>query len=202
MLIDRFDALDDFYEKLREQGFYKGPLEKIVGNKELFFLYGSGEHLLHAQGMLAVLIHLKCRHNGEEVSLLEAFDVEKDENGQGSLIVKEGYTLNDGTEITDDYLDLIKDRIKYVNTTMHGAFNSEDRGMIHRYAFGRLIMNFRQWMPAHYARRFKGRYYDPLLRQFREGYYVTSFHFITNLMKDLRRGSFEWARRWNELDEG
>ena len=81
MLIDRFDALDDFYEKIREQGFYKGPLEKIVGNKELFFLYGSGEHLLHAQGMLAVLIHLKCLHNGQEVSLLEAFDVEKDENG-------------------------------------------------------------------------------------------------------------------------
>lgn len=47
MLIDRFDALDSFYENLRERGFYKGPIEKIVGNKELFFLYGSGEHLLH-----------------------------------------------------------------------------------------------------------------------------------------------------------
>ena len=156
--------------------------------------------------MIAVLLHTKVKYKQggveKETTLYEAFDVEKDENGQGTLFIKDGYYLNDGTEITDEYLDVIKDTIKYVNTSMHGAFNTEDRGMIHRYAIGRLIMNFRQWMPAHYARRFKGRYYDPLLRQFREGYYRTSYYFLKNLVMDLKRGSIEWAKRWNELDKG
>ena len=46
--MDRFDVTDDFYEKIKESGFYKNPISKVLGNTNLFFLYGIGEHLLHA----------------------------------------------------------------------------------------------------------------------------------------------------------
>jgi hypothetical protein len=48
LLMEKFDVLDDFYDKLRETGFYENGLNKIIGNTSLFFLYGIGEHLLHA----------------------------------------------------------------------------------------------------------------------------------------------------------
>jgi len=48
LLMQEFDVLDDFYDRLRETGFYTNGLNKIIGNTSLFFLYGLGEHLLHA----------------------------------------------------------------------------------------------------------------------------------------------------------
>ena len=48
LLMEEFDVLDDFYERIRETGFYNTPLSKIIGNTSLFVLYGLGEHLLHA----------------------------------------------------------------------------------------------------------------------------------------------------------
>lgn len=205
LLMQRFDVLDDFYEKLQETGFYKSPLAKILGNTNLFFLYGIGEHLLHAQGMLAIL-HNKRNNvrdkNGNEVTLLEAFDVVKDEDGNGTLIIKDGYTNLDGTEITEEQLEKVKGKIAYANRSMHGAFGTFEKGMIHRYAVGRLIMNFRQWMPAHYSRRFRGAYYDPDLGEYREGYYVSAWKFIRDCGKDLVRAKLQIRTRWRDLTEG
>ena len=69
--------------------------------------------------------------------------------------------------------------------------------MLHRYAFGRLIMNFRQWMPAHYARRFRGLHYDTDLGEYREGYYVSAFKFLRDCVYDLKDKKLQIATRWN-----
>lgn len=204
LLMEKFDVLDDFYDKIKETGFYKSPLSKIIGNTNLFFLYGIGEHLLHAEGMLAVL-HNKNNYvldpSGKEVPIIEAFDVVKDATGNGALIVKSGYTKKDGSSITEQDIQKLKGRISYVNKSMHGAFGNADKGMIHRYAVGRLIMNFRQWMPAHYQRRFRGLHYDTDLGEYREGYYVSAFKFIRGCAQDLKRAKFQIGTRWHELDD-
>lgn len=204
LLMERFDVLGDFYEKIKETGFYNNPISKIIGNTNLFFLYGIGEHLLHAQGMLAVLHNRNntvLNDKGEEVPLIEAFDVVKDSTGNGELIIKQGYTQKDGSAITDEFLDKIKGRVKYTNNSMHGAFDSFSKGMIHRYAVGRMIMNFRQWMPAHYQRRFRGLHYDSDLGEYREGYYVSTYKFLKDLVKDFRRAKFQIGTRWHELSD-
>lgn len=204
LMMERFDVLDDFYDRIKETGFYKNPISRIIGNTNLFFLYGMGEHLLHAQGMLAVLHN--SRNNvldasGKEVSLLEAFDVVKDAEGNGELIIKDGYTNKDGSAITEEQLEKIKGKIHYTNKSMHGAFGSDEKGMIHRYAVGRLIMNFRQWMPAHYSRRFRGLYYDTDLGEYREGFYVSTFKFVKGCVEDLVKAKFQWGTRWHELSD-
>lgn len=204
LMMQRFDVLDDFYEKIKETGFYKSPISKIIGNRSLFFLYGIGEHLLHAQGMIAVL-HNK-RNNilddkGNEVCMLEAFDVVKDAEGNGTLVIKQGYTNKDGSAITEEQINKLKKRISYVNRSMHGAFGIFEKGMIHRYAVGRLIMNFRQWMPAHYSRRFRGRYYDADLGEFREGYYVSTFKFIRECVRDMKNAKLQIGTRWDNLSD-
>ena len=216
LLMDRFDVTDDFYEKIKESGFYKNPISKVLGNTSLFFLYGIGEHLLHAQGMLAILHNLKAKDvNGRIVNLFDVFEVEKDDTGNGVLKIKEGYTFyvddNDftsnfkykinGKPINENTINTIKGVIAYANKSMHGAFGYEDKGMLHRYAVGRLIMNFRQWMPAHYARRFRGKHYDTDLGEYREGYYVSAFKFLSDCVSDLKERKLQIRVRWNQLSK-
>lgn len=204
LMMDKFDVLDDFYDKIKETGFHKNPISRIIGNTNLFFLYGIGEHLLHAQGMIAVLHNKKnmiLDPSGKEVPLIEAFDVVKDTTGNGTLIIKSGYTMKDGSAITEEYIDMIKGRIAYTNKSLHGAFGTFEKGMIHRYAVGRLIMNFRQWMPAHYARRFQGRHYDTDLHEYREGYYVSTYKFVRGCVDDLINHKLQIAARWKDLSE-
>ena len=154
--------------------------------------------------MLAVLHNIKAKYSdGREekiVNLFDIFDVEKDDTGNGVLKIKEGYTFYiddknltsgfkyriNGKPINEKTINVVKGAIAYVNKSMHGAFGYEDKGMLHRYAIGRLIMNFRQWMPAHYARRFRGKHYDTDLGEYREGYYVSAFKFLRDCVYDLK----------------
>ena len=201
LLMEKFDASQDWYEKLKEDGFFKSNLGKILGNTNLMFLYGMGEHVLRGETMLAVLQHEKVKDStGNVIPLVNALEV-KIEGNNGSIQVVPGCTKLDGTAIDDEYLNKVKKRINYVNKSMHGAFNDMDKGMIHRYALGRLVMNFRQWMPAHYGRRFRGRYYDADLEEFREGYYVTTFNFLKDCVKDLKNRKLDIAARWDDMTD-
>ena len=201
LLMEKFDVLGDMYQKMKDTGFYKNPIYKIVGNSSLFFLYGMGEHLLHAQGMLACLDFTKVLDpDGNEVPLFEVFDREF-EGDNARLIIKEGYKTKQGTPIDNAYIRMFKNRVSYVNDSLHGAFSDDEKGMIHRYALGRLVMNFRQWMPAHYARRFNKLHWDAKLGDFREGYYVTTAKFLYEVGKDLTKGQFTLYTHWKDLKE-
>ena len=90
-------------------------------------------------------------------------DIKKDSDGNiisATIKVKDGVTNLDGSAFTDKDLMDIKLKISKVNQSLNGAFNEDDKGAIHRGALGRLMMQFRQWMPAHYSRRFRGRHWD------------------------------------------
>ena len=98
-------------------------------------------------------------------------------------------------------MERVEKDITYVNKSLHGAFNDFEKGLASRYAAGRLVMNFRQWMPAHYQRRFRGRHYDADLGDDREGYYTSSWKFLVDCCKDLKRARVQIGTRWNELSD-
>lgn len=200
--------MDDFMEKVNDTTFYNNNVSKIIGNTELFFLYHLGEHCLHGTGMLARLINIKVRNKrtGKVTSLLKAFYVDKDEQGNGTLKFNSDYVLYapgntnlDGKEITEEYLEQVKKEISYVNRSMHGAFGALEKGMVHRYVLGRLLLNFRQWMPAHFARRFRGRYFDVGLGKWREGFYVSTAKFLYNAVKGLLSHKINIMQYYQEI---
>lgn len=206
LLVDKFDALEDFYESLRRQGKFQGPLSRILGSTSVLILNNLGEHYLHVKNMLAMLDAYKVKLDGKEISLFDAYTTEDILDDSGNvlgtrLVLKEGVTNLDGSTITDDNIIKYKLKIKRVNQSLNGAFNDDDKGAIHRRSYGRLIMLFRQWMPEHYNRRFASKYYDATLDQQREGFYVTFTKFHLNLMKDLIRMRFELATSWDSLSE-
>lgn len=103
-----------------------------------------------------------------------------------------------------NYLNYIirkKRVIRKVNDSLNGAFNANDKGAIHKKAVGRLVMQYRQWMPAHYERRFARSHYDNDLEQFREGYYVTVAKTLNQMRKELGKGKFELLKYKNTLSE-
>lgn len=210
LLINRFDALEEFSSNLKEKGYYKSWTGRILGNANMFFLNHAGEHMLHAKTMLAVLRNTKVKLDGAEISLFEAFDT-KDFGDKGvKLVLKKGVTTLDGELLSsndpslleeerqvidkrfNDFIKPIKAKIRRANQTMHGAYGNEELGAINRNALGRLAMQFRQWMPTHYYRRFGNATYDAQLDTWREGYYRTYGRFLLNLMKDIRHGEFNY----------
>lgn len=202
LLMNRFDVTDDWFDDLRSHSFSSSMLSKILSNTSLLFLYGMGEHMLHAQTMLACLRHVKVLDAaGKKVPLIDALERQPNGNGVYKIGIKAGYTTQTGKAIDDNYLNQIKRRISYVNRSMHGAFGSDDKGNIHRYVLGRLAMNFRQWMPAHYARRFNTLHWDAELGDFREGYYITLWNFTKKLCEDIHRNQQGIMSVWNSLSD-
>lgn len=212
LLMDRFDVTDDYMRSLKDKGFYDNPISKILGSSNLLFMYGMGEHMLHAETMLAVLNHCKVFDTqlNEEVSILNAYDVVKEEgSSNGRLVLNtdryKWLEKNNGEttyrNITREDEKSLDKNIAYCNHTMHGAFGELEKGMAHRYAFMRLVLNFRQWMPGHYERRFRGNHLDADLGKFREGYYTTLGKFAWETLKDLKDAKFQVATRWHELDD-
>lgn len=108
------------------------------------------------------------------------------------------------TSILKDFNNFIfkkKRVVRKVNDSLNGAFSANDKGAIHKKAWGRMIMQFRQWMPAHYMRRFARAHYDADLEQWREGYYITVWKTINQLRKDCKKAEFSLLKYGSSLSE-
>jgi hypothetical protein len=91
--------------------------------------------------------------------------------------------------------------VRKVNDSLNGAFSANDKGAIHKRAVGRLIMQFRQWMPAHYMRRFARAHYDADLEQWREGYYITVVKTLNQMFKETKKAKMLTLKYYNTLSE-
>lgn len=181
LLGELFDPEQGNYDSKSHQAFHKSMFRKLMSHDLSFIGYGSGEFLIHYVNMYSVLHKQKVKYKGRQISLYDAFEVTKPQNGVSELKIKQGVTRLDGRAITDEFIDGIKRKIKYVNQTTHGAMNTEDKGLIYQYWYGRLAMNFRQWMVEHYSRRFRGMHYDYSLGENREGYWISMLKYIRDL---------------------
>ena len=210
LLSDKFNVMEGYYQDLKQKGFQISALGKILSNTNLFLLYGMGEHMLHNETMLAILHRVKVRHKGtgEEMNLLQAYErygLKGTENNKIVDLDFENFEIQDTDgswrQFTQNDELTVEKQITYCNKTMHGAFGDIDKGMASRYAFGRMVMNFRQWMPGHYGRRFRTMHYDADLGQYRQGFYESGFKFVVDTVNDLKRAKFSIATRWDELDD-
>ena len=165
LMRELFDPLQENFSDKRHQRYYKSILRQLMSHDCSMIGYGAGEYLLHYVNMYAVLHHEKVKDaNGKLISLYDAFEVGNIKDGNGELVIKQGITKKDGTAIDKEYIEGIKNKIRYVNQTTHGSMNEEDKGLIHRRFMGRMVMNFRQWMVEHYSRRFRKKHFDASLK--------------------------------------
>lgn len=220
LLSDKFNVMEGYYQDLKQKGFQISALGKILSNTNLFLLYGMGEHMLHNETMLAIMHRIKVRKKGtdEEINLLQAYEkygLKGDERNKivdlnvddfeifvpGTKSSKDSAVEGTWRNMTKDDELRVEKQISYCNKTMHGAFSDAEKGMAHRYAFGRLVLNFRQWMPGHYGRRYRSMHYDADLGEYVSGFYQSAFKFVVDTVNDLKRAKFDIGTRWKELSE-
>lgn len=180
LLRDMFDPMQENYENDMNKRYHSNLFRQLISKDCKFIGYGEGEYVIHMIPMYAILHKEKVLLNGKKISLYDALEVTNKEDGNAELKPRQEVTDLDGNALTSDYIFKIRKKIDYANKSMHGAMNAEDRGLIHQYVLGRLAMNFRQWMVAHYSRRFRGRHFDFDLMDYREGYWVSLWKGLAN----------------------
>lgn len=186
LLSDKFDPAGDKFNKEMHKRFYSNNLQNVLetAGDNVLAVYGLGEYLNYRIVMFAVLNHEKVLLNGKKIPLWQAFEKVKGEDEYSSeLKLKEGVTLLDGSEVSEEYINKIKKRIRFANKNIHGAMNEEDKGIIHQFILGKLIMQFKQWMVGFYTKRFARRYWDADLEEWVEGYYNTVFKSLAAIIK-------------------
>lgn len=219
LLTELFNSQENLSEEANKQNYYNNPIAKLTSVDLSFIGYGAGEYLLHTHAMLSVLNNLKVyKKEGDkeiQMSLYDALEVNDKDSKNPKLVFKDKvYWKNGDKEIfldrelpkdflqnntSSEFVEFVKKRIRYANQTMHGAMNSEDKGLIHRYIMGRMIMNLRQWMVGHYSRRFRGKYFDADVMRFREGYYVSLYKMAKAMTKAQNQWNLDIMRGWNSL---
>lgn len=130
-----------------------------------------------------------------------SIDIPRDKDGNSRLIqVQKDGEGNETTSVFgDDEMFNLKLRIQQTNHKMHGAFNDVDRGDIHRNVLGRMVMQFRQWMPAFYTSRFGKQRINVITGETEEGFYNTYYKFLVGTILDLRHLKSGIATRWSAL---
>lgn len=199
LIMQKFDAEEDYNQSIEESTYNKGLFKNMLNKHSSLIFNSLGEHYLHGIGALATLDRQKVLFDNKEISLYDALEVAEDLNGNPTLKIKDGVTNLDGSEVTDKDLFRIKMLIQDANHKMHGAFNSVDRGDIHRKVLGRLAAQFRQWMPAFYNERFERERYNLKTGLKEEGFYITAANFLVGTITDLFHLKCNIVTRFGEL---
>lgn len=219
LMRELFDPLQENFSQKSHTKYYSSMFRQLISHDCSFIGYSSGEYFIHYVNMYSLLHNQKVLLKGKEIPLYDAFEVTNKQDGNSELKLKTRVTDLDGNAITDDFIDKVRKKLRYVNQSTHGAMNDEDKGLLHQKWWGRGIMNFRQWMVEHYSRRYRKRHFDASLGMDREGYWMSLWKGLTNedtkdtwdrkqyakaigmFMKDFYTFMFRSQAQWHNLDD-
>ena len=198
-----FNVMQEYEKDIKETDWYKRGITR-ANSSALFFMNNAGEHWMQFRTSMALANRYKMKApDGKIVSLWDAMEVRyKDPNNKklgAELVVKEGYTKEDGTQFTRNDIIKFSRKSAAVNQRLHGIYNQLDKNALQKVAIGRMGMLFRKWIKPSLNRRFAEVGYNFDLEEWTEGYYRTSFRFLGQLAKELKEGQFSVAANWENL---
>lgn len=224
MLINTFNSSEDFFRDMMDKDFNKSPFKRVLGRGNVYFLNTMGEHYLHTGGMLMVLHHEKVRRlsDKKEMTLYEALKPVNDGKGwhleldgdiefidkDRAFLQNTDLAKKNGVIKKSDSNLLFKNLAIYINrinANMHGGYSEAEKGNINRYALGRLVLQFRQWMFGMYNKNFTRGYFQASTNTYVEGAYITAWRqlrkFFTGTLYDLKNMSLKEALEKNRLSD-
>lgn len=173
LIADFFDTSQEFFSNLSSTRYHSTAFGRLFGYFNPMTMYQRGEYWIHMMNVYATLNHEKVisydprDKQRKIITLYEALDKSNPVEQNPVLIVKDNIFTMDGKKlesIEDEYFNALRRRIRYINQQCHGSMNREDKGLIHQYMLGKLVMNFRQWMVEHYSRRWRKLHWDESIR--------------------------------------
>lgn len=201
----RFDILQDY--NVKDNQYNVSRVKRILGENCFYVFNSAGEFLLQMNTFLAIAHHHKVKNfqTGEEKTLLDIFEILPiDENNPDAGVtvqINQEYRNLDGSEITDNQVDMLSRRARVLNNRMHGIYNEVDKNLFQQYAVGRMVMMFRKYLKPALNRRFQSKTYIKDLDSVEEGYYRTTVKFLWNIIKEIKTGKIAIAATWDNLEE-
>ena len=203
LLLRQFDPEEEMYRELSNDNTAQGVVKRSLSLLSPLQGMSAGEHYLHSVVMAAYLNHIKVRVGDKTMSLLDAYETKEAELSEGMtetrLVLPEGTELVDGGEMDEEFLFNTKRRIQVISHRINGAYSDVDKGQINNIVYGRLLMQYRQWMPAFYMNRFKTSRYNAVTDRMEEGYYLTAGKFMLQILKDVGDLKFTFFTRFKQL---
>ena len=217
---NKLSKLEEFYDLLHDWGSdprmrKHNRFRQLMTRNTAFFTAHAGEHMMQVRAMVAMMINQKIkdkdgntmkRRNGKDMTLYHALVVDE-KTGQIRLdkdVEKNSdWTLDDALQYGN--------KIKRLLSRLHGEYSQIGSNALQRYALGQMAMMFRKFVVPGFKRRFEtsrrkdenGNWkmkYNELSETFTEGNYVTTWRFLTRLVKDLVRFKFEIANKeWSGM---
>lgn len=203
---EKFNVLQDFEQEVRDVNFDRKTWASRMGSDSVFFTNHVGEHWMQNRTSLALANAYKMKDpKGNIVNLWDAMEVvyiDPNNKSLGArLEVKKGYTKADGSKFTEEDIYKFSRRCAALNQHMHGIYNKLDRNAFQKVAIGRMAMMFRKWIRPSYNKRWRDTSYNFDLGAWTEGYYLTTYRFLGQLVKDLRKGQFHIAANFKNLSD-
>ena len=205
---EKFNVMQEYEGEIRNTNFdRKTWFKRMFEMDTLFFMNNCGEHWLQNRTALGLAYAYKMKGpNGEESNLwdaLEVVSIDKQHPEYGAkLVIKEGYTKPDGSEFTEDDIYEFSRRSAAINQRMHGIYNKEDMNVAQRVGLGRMAMLFRKYLVPSVDRRFRREaIYNYDLGAWEQGYYITAFNFLGQLLKDVKQHKLNITLAWSSLTE-
>lgn len=205
---DMFDIKKDFAGKIKHKDWLNRTIiTRIFGPGIQFIGQEMGDHWLYNRTALAVANNIKLLDNttGKKISLRDALvrvPINKDKPNLGyKMELKKGVTNLDGSAFTRKDIANIADRMHYVTDHMFGVYNPEDSLNIRHVAWGRFLMQYRDFIPAQFRYRF-GTLNNNLAKGGKtEGYYITSVNFGKQIFNEVIKGDKTLKQLWENLDD-
>lgn len=194
LLLNHFNIDSDDLDVTLKQN---SKLQQVAKTSTVYWTMKSGEHFLKGRFLLGVL-HEKIVHDKDGKVLGPAINYfYKDSNGNLKFD-KDGIVSDFSIE---DQLNLGL-RVNEINANMHGAYGEMNWVAIQQGMFGRMALAYRRWIVPGLRRRFGKNNFNFLIDDYREGYYVTTGKFFSNLFKELRVfQTVAYTEEWNNLTD-
>lgn len=219
MLINQFNASEDFFRDMMDKDFNKSAFKRVLGRGNIYFLNTMGEHYLHTSGMLMTLHHEKVKRqsDGKVVSLYDVIKQVHDENGwhleldddiefldkNKPFLLKFGFEEGHPAIVKksdrDKLFIALSQYINKINADMHGGYSEAEKGNANQKAIWRAILQFRQWMFGMYNKLYAGSYYDATMNITREGGYRSLLKFAWGMLHDMKNMSIKMAFEKNRM---
>ena len=205
LFAEKFNVLQDYKQSIRDIDWNRKTwLSRLFKENTLWFTTSAGDHYTQMRTALALAHSWKVSDSeGNIVPLFEALKVEYLDDSHpeygAKLVLPEGYLDSNGSPITEEYFIKFTKVVRGINDKLYGIYNQEDKSAMQLRAIGRLLIMYRNWMRPLYLKRYGVEKYNEDIGTFEEGYYRTLYHYISNIIKDLKKGELTIFQQWGML---
>ena len=205
LFAEKFNVLQDYKQSIKDVDWSRKTwLSRLFKENTLWFTTSAGDHYTQMRTALALAHSWKVSDSeGNIVPLFEALKVEYLDDSHpeygAKLVLPEGYLDSNGNPITEEYFIKFTKVVRGINDKLYGIYNQEDKNAMQSRAIGRLLIMYRNWMRPLYLKRYGVEKYNEDIGTFEEGYYRTLYHYISNIIKDLKKGELTIFQQWGML---